>query len=214
MTCQRMSLLWSETYTRIPCCWYSKQRTDSCVYHNVQKEITRSQDLSIKGEIEILVEFNKGDLKIADDFDPMETFNSATNSEHYWSGLLLSLRLMPGKDRRTKILALRKRKPVRPKQIRRKTRSVSPAKSKRSSVTKKPPTGLNAGDSISSVESMDSMGSGGSMSSGASFDFRIHSLQKAKSSPPPTPRCLDNVCVNMAPTVCVRLRVNVSVKLD
>ena len=125
----------------------------------------------------ILVEFNKSDLKIPNNFDPLETFHKATRSEEYWSGLLLSLRLMPGKDRRTKILALRQRKPSRPPKKTRKSRSVSPAKHERFSTGRTPPTGLEAGDSISSVTSM---GSVGSMSSGASFDYRIHSLQKAK----------------------------------
>jgi hypothetical protein len=134
--------------------------------------------------LNVLADCKKSDLNISDTFDPVETFNNTSFPSNYWSALLLSLRLIPGKDRRTKILALKTRN-KRPKKVRRKSRSASPKKNK-SSPIKRPPIGLDAGNSVESVESVisvdskDSMGSGGSMSSGASFDFRVHSLQKAK----------------------------------
>ena len=147
----------------------------------------RNYDLETS-EIEclhILRETNKiGNLQIptmdnSNVLDPNEIYNllllrTTEGPTEYWRALLSALRLRPGTDRRTKVLDLKGRKPKRPKRAR-KTRSKSPPKKSRS--TSLPPTGLDAGESITSV---GSMGSGGSMDSGASFDFRISSLHKAK----------------------------------
>ena len=138
--------------------------------------------------LRVLVDLKKeGSLQVSDTFDPKETYESCSQKEEYWSTMLLALRLKPGTDRRTKILALKKRKPLRPNKYLRRTKSslsLSPSPTKlrksvraRADTSDAPPKGLDAGDSISSI---DSTGSGGSMDSGTSFDFRVSSLKKAK----------------------------------
>ena len=138
--------------------------------------------------LRVLVDLKKeGSLQVSDMFDPKETYESCSQKEEYWSTLLLTLRLKSGTDRRTKILALKKKKPLRPNKYLRRTKSslsLSPSPTKlrrsvraRADTTDAPPKGLDAGDSISSI---DSMGSGDSMDSGTSFDFRVSSLKKAK----------------------------------